>query len=136
MQLRAEVPSRGLQRPRPQAHPRTFPTLAAAKSWQRAAGREVALGLLQAPGDITLTIATEAFLSGIKDASIRNRSGDIYKPGVIRGYEQALRSHLLPHIGTHKLAKRAAPTCKPSWNACRPRAGPRRRSVTRSCRYG
>ena len=34
---------------------------------------------------------------------MRNRSGDPYKPSALRGYEQALRTHLLPSIGGARL---------------------------------
>lgn len=37
------------------------------------------------------------------DGSIRNRSGDRYKPSTLRGYEQALREYVLPEIGAVKL---------------------------------
>jgi integrase len=45
----------------------------------------------------------EAWLVGARDGSIRNRSGDRYKPSTIRGYEQALREYVLPEIGAAKL---------------------------------
>src|SRR5262249_4657421 len=32
------------------------------------------------------------------------RSGDVYKPGVVRGYELVLRGRVLPHFGSAKLA--------------------------------
>jgi len=35
---------------------------------------------------------------------VRTRSGDIYKPSVIRSYEAALRLHVLPALGALKLA--------------------------------
>jgi integrase len=40
----------------------------------------------------------------MNDGSIRNRSGDIYKPSVSRGYAQALERHVLPDLGDHRLA--------------------------------
>ena len=39
-----------------------------------------------------------------RDGSIRNRSGDVYKPSAIRGYDAALRQHILPDLGAAKLA--------------------------------
>jgi integrase len=38
------------------------------------------------------------------DGSIRTRSGDKYKPSTLRGYEQALRDHILPDLGAAKLS--------------------------------
>ena len=36
--------------------------------------------------------------------AIRTKSGDVYKPSALRGYEQALRLRLLPPLGAHRLA--------------------------------
>ena len=35
--------------------------------------------------------------------SVRTRSGDVYKPSVIRGYATSLRLRLLPALGARKL---------------------------------
>ena len=35
--------------------------------------------------------------------SVRTRSGDIYKPSVVRGYATSLRLRLLPALGARKL---------------------------------
>jgi hypothetical protein len=40
-----------------------------------------------------------AWLAGAADGSIRDRSGDVYKPSFVRGYEQALRLRVLPVLG-------------------------------------
>jgi integrase len=40
----------------------------------------------------------------MRDGSIRNRSGNVYKPSVTRGYEQALERHVLPDLGDHRVA--------------------------------
>ncbi len=39
------------------------------------------------------------------DGSIRTRSGDAYKPSALRGYEQALRTRILPELGAAKLSE-------------------------------
>jgi integrase len=45
------------------------------------------------------------WLAGAREGTTRNRSGDAYKPSVLRGYEQSLRLHVLPDLGAHKLAR-------------------------------
>ena len=39
-----------------------------------------------------------------RDGSIRNRSGDPYKPSVIRGYSQSIRLYIKPELGSRKLS--------------------------------
>ncbi len=39
----------------------------------------------------------------MRDSSIRNRSGHRYKPSVIRSYDDALRAHVLDHLGALRL---------------------------------
>ena len=56
------------------------------------------------PG-LTLREAAEAWLAGARDGSIRNRSGDRYKPSVVRGYETSLRLRVLPDLGGRKLSE-------------------------------
>jgi hypothetical protein len=41
--------------------------------------------------------------AGAEDGSIRNRSGDRYKPSAVCGYEQALRLRLVPELGGVRL---------------------------------
>jgi hypothetical protein len=36
---------------------------------------------------------------------MRTRSGDEYKPGVIRGYERGLRKRILPELGAERLSE-------------------------------
>jgi len=59
--------------------------------------------VLVAPKPTTLREFAETWLAGAFDGSIRNRSGDRYKPSTLRGYEQALRAYVLPEIGAAKL---------------------------------
>jgi integrase len=49
--------------------------------------------------------AADAWLAGARSGAILNRSGDRYKPSVIRGYEQALRLRVLPAIGAKRLSQ-------------------------------
>ncbi len=41
--------------------------------------------------------------------TIRNRSGDRYKPSAIRGYEQGMRLRVLPEFGAVRLADLTRP---------------------------
>src|SRR3954471_17867659 len=78
---------------------RTFPTLAAAKGWRVDALAALRRGELRGSPGPTLREAAGAWLEGARAGSVRNRSGDHYKPSVLRGYEQALRLRLLPELG-------------------------------------
>ena len=56
-------------------------------------------------GATTVRDGADEWLRGARAGSIRNRSGDDYKPSVIRGYEQALRDYVLPELGGIKLTE-------------------------------
>src|SRR4051794_8927325 len=83
---------------------KTFPTLAAAKAWRVDSLAGLKLGSIRAPRAVTVRQAADQLLAGIRSGAIRTRSGDIYKPSVIRSYESALRLHVLPELGGLKLA--------------------------------
>jgi integrase len=83
---------------------KTFPTLGAAKSWRTHAASSVANNKLRAPTSTTLRQAATAFLNGAREGQIRTRSGDVYKPSVLRSYESALRLRVLPNLGARKLS--------------------------------
>ena len=82
---------------------KTFPTYAAALRWREDARVDLRRGPLVAPRPTTLREFATAWLEGARDGSIRNRSGDRYKPSTIRGYEQALATYILPELGGAKL---------------------------------
>jgi integrase len=82
---------------------KSFPTPAAAKRWRADAIGEVRRGKLRAVQTPTLREAATAWLAGAEDGSIRNRSGDRYKPSAIRAYERAVR-RILPDYGARKLS--------------------------------
>jgi integrase len=84
---------------------RSFPTLAEAKAWRAEAQSAIRRGTMRAPSQLTLGEAAEAWLSGARDGSIRNRSGDPYKPSVVRGYETSLRLRVLPALGGRKVSE-------------------------------
>jgi integrase len=82
---------------------KTFPTEAAALLWREDARVDLRRGVLVAARPIALREFADAWLAGARDGSIRNRSGDRYKPSTVRGYEQALREYVLPEVGGAKL---------------------------------
>jgi integrase len=83
---------------------KTFPSQAAAKSWRVDSLAAVQRGSLRAAPPTTVQESADALLAGMRSGLVRNRSGDVYKPSVIRGYEQALRDRILPLLAGAKLA--------------------------------
>ncbi len=83
---------------------KTFPTLAAAKAWRSEAQMQIRRGTLRGPGDTTIAEAGRVLVAGIRDGSIRNRSGYPYKPSVIRDYERSLRLYITPELGAKRLS--------------------------------
>jgi integrase len=83
---------------------KTFPTLAAAKAWRQDAQVGLRKGTMRAPSSVTIRQAAEAWLAGARDGSVRNRSGAVYKPSAIRGYDAALRDRILPDFGGLRLS--------------------------------
>jgi len=86
---------------------RTFTNLQTARSWRHDAGTQVVRGTMRTPSRLSLEQAADTWLAGARDGSIRNRSGDRYKPSAVRGYEQALRLRLLPELGGARLVELA-----------------------------
>jgi integrase len=82
---------------------RSFPTLNAARSWRSDAEQGIRHGTIRAAAPVTVTDAAAELVAGMRDGSIRNRSGDPYKPSVTRGYEAALEMHVAPAIGAMRL---------------------------------
>jgi integrase len=83
----------------------SFPTLAAAKGWRADATSALRKGAMRAPSQVTLREAATAWLQGAKAGLIRNRSGDAYKPSVLRSYEAALEARILPELGARRLSE-------------------------------
>lgn len=82
---------------------KTFTHRADAKSWAAEVKRGVDHGTLRAPTKRTLDEAAAAWLEGAEEGTIRNRSGNRYKPATLRGYRQALEDHVLPALGARKM---------------------------------
>ncbi len=84
---------------------KTFSTLAQAKAWRADAQGALRRGSITAAASPTLEAAATAWLAGARAGAVRNRSGDVYKPSVVRGYEQSLRLRLLPEFGRVQLGE-------------------------------
>jgi integrase len=83
---------------------KTFSTLAEAKAWRAEALVALRRGTMRARTAVTLRQAWEAWLAGAREGSVRNRSGDAYKPSVLRGYEASMRLRVLPELGGARLS--------------------------------
>jgi integrase len=82
---------------------KSFATLDEAKAWRAHIVAAKTRQRLRAPARVTLREAAEEFLAGMRSGAIANRSGDTYKPSVIRSYDQALHLHVLPDLGGRRL---------------------------------
>lgn len=82
---------------------KTFPTLAAAKAWRADATGDIRRGIRRGPSGTTLLRAGEEWLAGARDGTVRTRSGDLFKPSTLAGYEAALRARIFPALGAAKL---------------------------------
>jgi integrase len=83
---------------------KSFPTRAAAKAWRQDAAGALRRGELRPVKSIVVRDAAARWLAGARDGSIRNRSGNAYKPSAIRAYEKELRLRILPAFGSRRLA--------------------------------
>jgi integrase len=84
---------------------KSFKTLAEAKAWRAEAQTAIRRGTMKAPSQLTLRAAAGAWVAGARDGSVRNRSGDRYKPSVVRSYETSLRLRVVPELGARKLSE-------------------------------
>ena len=84
-----------------------FSDYSEAKRWRTDAAHAINKGTLRATKPITFKQAAESWLAGARDGAIRTRSGDAYKPSVIRSYESALNTRLISEFGHVKLSELA-----------------------------
>jgi integrase len=82
---------------------KTFPTLAAARSWRHESQVALRKGLLRSSSQLTLAEAAEAWLSAAEAGIVRTRTGEAYKPSAIRAYRQALNHRVLTTLGAKRL---------------------------------
>jgi integrase len=84
---------------------KTFPTMAAAKGWRADAASAVRRGTMRAPSQVTLREAWTAWETAATDGAIRNRSGDRYKPSVLRSYATSMRLRILDDLGATRFSE-------------------------------
>jgi integrase len=80
-----------------------FRSLREAKSWRAESYGKLHRREMRAPSAMTLGQAAERWLAGAREGSIRNRSGDEYKPSTIRSYDQTLRG-VVDELGRLRLS--------------------------------
>jgi len=83
---------------------RTFRSSAEARGWRAQTHTALRAGTMLAPTRITVGQAAELWLKGAASGVIRTRAGDEYKPSALRSYEQSLRTHALPRLGSLRLS--------------------------------
>jgi integrase len=83
---------------------KTFPTLAAARSWRADATTLVRKGKLGPASKTTLREAWTVWLAGSTAGTIRTRDGAKYKPAAIRSYVGGMERHVLPELGALRLS--------------------------------
>jgi hypothetical protein len=88
---------------------RTFPTITAARRWRQDAYAALRAGTLSADRGPTVREAADDWLTAARAGIVRTRSGDVYKPSAIRGYEQVLRLHVLDVLGHERLREVTLP---------------------------
>jgi integrase len=82
---------------------KTFTNLAEAKAWRQDALVGVRRGVVRARTSVTVREKADALIDGMRNGTVRTRSGDVYKPSVIRSYESALNHHVLDDLGARRL---------------------------------
>ena len=76
-----------------------FASEAEAKAWRAEAQATMARGALRAPTPTTVRHGWDLWKAGAEGGTVRNRSGNPYKPSAIRSYEQSMRLRVLPLLG-------------------------------------
>ncbi len=84
---------------------KTFRSFDEAKAWRAETLVGLRRGTMRAPSATTLRDVWETWLAGAREGTVRNRSGDQYKPSVLRGYETSMRLRVLPELGGARLTE-------------------------------
>ncbi|MGE0065839.1 MAG: tyrosine-type recombinase/integrase [Dehalococcoidia bacterium] len=84
---------------------KTFRSLAEARAWRSHAQEAIRRGALRAPSRETVAEASERWLEAARAGVVRTRSGETYKPGVLRGYSQNLRARIVPELGNLRVSE-------------------------------
>ena len=80
-----------------------------AERWRSDALTALDTGKLHAPKPTTVQQAWDAWCEGAKARTVRNRSGDTYKPSALRSYERAMRLRVLPEFSHMRVADARKP---------------------------
>ncbi len=80
-----------------------FTTLADARAWRVAQLGAPRSGGLHREGARSLREVSDRWLGMANAGTARNRSGEVFKPKVLRDYESALARHVLPSLGAARL---------------------------------
>ncbi len=78
---------------------RTFPRKSEAKAWRTDAHAERSADDRREPSQLTLEQAAWLWLEAARNGSVRDRSGQTYKPGTLREYARVLELRVLPEFG-------------------------------------
>ena len=84
---------------------KTFGTLAAAKAWRTDALTGLRRGTVRVARPTTIRTAADDLVQGMRSGAVRTRSGEMYKPSVVRSYESALQLRILREFGGLKLSE-------------------------------
>jgi len=83
---------------------KSFELLGEAKTWREDMSGAVREGRRVAATKTTVKQAAETMLAGMRDGTLKNRSGHSFKPSTTRRYELAVRLHIEPVLGHLKLS--------------------------------
>jgi integrase len=84
---------------------KTFDEEQDAIDWRAEKMLEICRGTFRPGRQVTLRVAFDELISDMRAGIVRNRSGERYKPSVVRGYERDIANHLLPAFGSAKPAE-------------------------------
>jgi integrase len=84
---------------------KSFPTLAAARSWRGDALADVKAGRAAPPTGLLLRDAMEEWLAGIESGAIAPKGGRVYKPSSARSYREKYEKYIRPELGHFKLSE-------------------------------
>jgi integrase len=78
---------------------RSFPSAAAARTWRQDAMLALRRGSFRPGRPVAVRQAAGEWIEGARAGLIHTRSGELYKPSALRGYDDALRLRIAPAIG-------------------------------------
>jgi integrase len=82
---------------------KSFDTVTAARLWRTDTMAALRAGTMTTDRGPLLRDVAQEWLDDVRAGHVRNRSGDVYKPSAVRGYEQNLRRRALPKLGHMRL---------------------------------